>query len=113
MDDQTTPPADDGLLTGEQIYDQIMAEIEPDLTSAIYPTLAEKYAKETEELRQERMSRYERAFAEYDKRYETFLTTVNAETHAVKKEARDAAESKNRAEDEKTEDDLLKQMETA
>jgi hypothetical protein len=121
MDDQTIPPvdpaaqapSDDGLLTGEQIYDQIMAEIEPDLTSALYPTLAVKYAGETEEQKQARMARYEAAFAEYDARYEKFLTTVTSESHAIKKEARDAAESKDRAQDDKAEGDLLKQMETA
>lgn len=122
MDDQTVPPTDpaaavaageDELMTGEQIYDQIMGEIEPDLTSALYPTLAEKYANETEEEKQTRMDRYEKAFAEYDVRYEAFLTNVTSESHAIKKEARDAAESKDRAEDDKAEDALLKQMENA
>lgn len=102
-----------GPTSGQEIYDAIMAEIQPELTSAIYPTLAEKYKDETEDDRAARMKRYEEAFAEYDKRYAVFLQKVNTDVHEMKKSARDAAEAKAHEQDVQSEADLLAQMESA
>ncbi len=44
------------------LYDSLMAEIEPDLTTRRIPLLAEEYADETEEEAKERGERYQDAF---------------------------------------------------
>lgn len=50
---------------GNDVYDQIMAEIEPELTTASIPLLDEKYKDETPEQAEERAQRYNRAFAAF------------------------------------------------
>ncbi len=49
-----------------RLYDAIMAEIEPELTSQMAPTLKERYQRETTAEKAERMARYEQAFALFD-----------------------------------------------
>ncbi len=48
------------------LYDVIMAQIEPELTSAAAPTLAALYADETDEEAADRAERYAEAFALFD-----------------------------------------------
>lgn len=64
------PPAIPG---GQEIYDLIMENIEPDLTTAALPTLKEKYAGETSDAAKARADRYQAAFAAYDRRYALYL----------------------------------------
>lgn len=49
-----------------RLYDAIMAEIEPELTSTMAPTLKQRYRHETAPEKAARMARYEEAFALFD-----------------------------------------------
>lgn len=56
---------DDGAL----LYDSIMGEIEPELTTANAARLEALVAKDTPEQRKARAARYTVAFAEYERRF--------------------------------------------
>ena len=58
-DDTTGAPNN---LTAEQLYNRLMLDIEPELTTDVLPDLAVWYADETENERRERMERYAKAF---------------------------------------------------
>ncbi len=53
-------------LKAEQIYDTIMAEIEPELTTAGIAEQSVKYAKQSREDLLERLDDYDQAFALFD-----------------------------------------------
>ena len=97
-------------VTGKEIYNTLMAQIEPDLVEDMLPLLDAKYAKETPRQKAARMARYERAFAEYDKRFTAFMNDLQEEVHEVKRAARASAEQEAAAEDAQKQEDLLKQI---
>lgn len=101
------------LLTGQEVYDSIMASIEPDLVSTQLPLLTEKYANETDDEKTARMARYEAAFAKYDEEFAKFMEMLHGEVRAVRKDARDTAEMKDKEEEKKLEADLLSKMQAA
>ena len=76
-----------GNLNGTDIYDQIMAKIEPELMSAVLPTLTEKYKNETPEQAKSRGERYAKAFEEYDRQYASFVVQLDAKVHAFERQA--------------------------
>lgn len=92
--------------SGQEIYDAIMLPIEPELTSAQLPRLAETYAKEPPEQMQARQARYDAAFAEYDKRFAAFAAEFNARVHAFQRTAIIAAETSTQADEEQGLSDL-------
>lgn len=57
----------------EEIYNLIMGEIEPELTTYILPFLDGWYQSETVEEKQDRVARYERAFEEFQRRFSQFM----------------------------------------
>jgi hypothetical protein len=57
------------ILSGHELYDQIMGGIEPELTTKGRKLAELKYQNETPEQHEERMARYQRAFEEYERRY--------------------------------------------
>ena len=69
----------------EEIYDNIMSQIEPELTTEEIHTLDEKYKDETEEQRKGRMARYEKAYAHFDKEVDTFLGNVQEKARESKR----------------------------
>lgn len=87
------------LPTGRELYDVIMAQIEPELTSKQLPTLPQKYATETPDEAQERQARYDRAFAEYGKRFATFSEQLSGQVHAFQHIAVSAAEMSTKADE--------------
>ena len=97
-------------VSGTQIYDTIMAQIEPDLVSTMATELNRKYANETTQERSDRMQRYKRAFELYDKCFSAFSLEMTEEAKKAKYTARQAAEAKSRGEDEQTESGLLSQI---
>lgn len=99
-----TPPV---IPSAEEVYDSIMQNIEPELTTASIPTLEKKYANETEEERAQRTKRYQKAYAEYDKAYAEYERNLDRQVADYKKDAMKTAEKKSRAE----EAELLKQLE--
>lgn len=71
-------------LAPQQIYDLIMWEIEPELTSDVIPTLEAKYANETSEEKSIRMERYTFAFEAFDEALSLFQTSQQMHIAAVR-----------------------------
>jgi hypothetical protein len=62
------PPTPPPVLRGQELYDLIMGQIEPDLLSVNVDGLAARYVQQTPEERSERAQRYRNAFSEYERR---------------------------------------------
>jgi hypothetical protein len=92
----------DAAAQGASVYDQIMAEIEPDLLTNVIPTLETKYAGETPEQAAARSQRYDAAFAEYDKRYAVRMTQMDGQVHTLQKTVRTGIETDERHGEEDT-----------
>jgi hypothetical protein len=95
----TLPQGDTGMspnLTGDELYNLLMLDIEPELTTALLPTLDEKYKDEAPEESKARAERYEKAFAEYDKKFEEYVSTAKQRIHERKREALTMAEGDDR-----------------
>ncbi len=85
--------------TGEEIYNQIMSEIEPDLVNQTEESLEKKYADESKGEKSARMQRYQEAMKEYDKRYEKFVADLTSEVNTYQKQEIASLERKNSAEE--------------
>lgn len=92
----------DAVARGQQVYNQIMAGIEPELVSDVLPTLAEKYKDETAEQAEARRQRYEAAYAEYDKRYAQYMTNMATQVHTLQRTVRADIETDERKEESNT-----------
>ncbi len=84
------PPAADAkgpppILSGPELYDMLMAPIEPELVSAAIPGLTERYAGESPDRAKERKERYRRAFEEYARRFAAYMERWDAQLHAFKR----------------------------
>ncbi len=92
----TPNPADfkgvDNEELAKQLYDVLMAEIEPDLMLESIPTLDAKYQGETPEDHAKRMKRYEAAYKKFDAEFNAFMAEVNAEVRTTKRSALEAKE---------------------
>ena len=88
------------ILEGQELYDQIMGQIEPELTSASIPLLEEKYRDETSEEAELRRQRYNKAYEEYDRQYAGFLSQKEVEFQAHKRQAIASIEKEDRKEEE-------------
>ncbi len=86
-----TPPP---VLSGTELYDSIMGDIEPELLSANLSLLKETYANETPDERAVRAARYEVAYAEYDVRFAKNCEDWNEQLHAYKRHALQNVESR-------------------
>ena len=84
---------------GQEIYDLIMRDIEPELCSAAIPLLEEKCKNETNDQKKARAERYTKAYAEYDKRAAEFFTEVSVQVNTLKRQAFSSAEQKSRSEE--------------
>ncbi len=71
----------------QDVYNTLMFQIEPELTSWVLPVLNTLYETETEEEKEERRGRYERAFEMYNQRFEELMNLWKSELHAFKKNA--------------------------
>lgn len=58
-----------GGLDMETIYNLLMTEVEPELTTMVMPHLDEIYKDETPKEKKKRNKRYAKAFKKYDKRF--------------------------------------------
>lgn len=81
-----------GFPSGQDLYDLIMSQIEPELTSSQLPLLQQKYGTEVPELAQARQVRYEKAFAEYEKRFNSWTVQLSTIVHAYQRNAIASAE---------------------
>lgn len=91
-----TPPA---IMDGNEVYDMLMAEIEPDLVTANLPTLQEKYKDETPEQTKVRGERYKAAFIEYKKRYAEYAAKQEQEVRDYGRHLIGSVEQKSEARD--------------
>lgn len=78
-----TPPA----LTGEEMYDMIMARIEPDLMTHMLPLLDDLYSYETPEQRAAREEWYTKVFAQFEIEYARFANGMKNYYTSVRKKA--------------------------
>lgn len=104
--------ADIVIPTGDQLYNMLMAKIEVDLMTDQLPLLDEKYKNETPEQAQVRAVRYEKAFAEYDKRLNAYLAALEAEVREHQSTARKSLEHEERTREEQKLDTLEQAMNT-
>lgn len=106
----TQTPITDGQAAESSLalYDMLMAEIEPELCSSELSALEERYADETPEEHEERMNRYELAYAVFDEAVKVLDDDVSTTVEVM----RDAALQKDKAESAVTETETLKRLET-
>lgn len=97
------------VFEGDDLYDTIMGEIEPELVSTVYPTLDEKYKNETPDEKAARQARYDKAFVEYERRFALYTNKWNGELRAFQTGVSRALEADDRAEDET----IMSQLESA
>lgn len=110
MDPVTDPQATDASVqpedaalnfpTGEEVYDSIMGEIEPELLTANIPHLDEQYVNETEEDRAARYERYNTAYAAYDEAYAKWEADLNTLVTSYRHDALSSAEAQSKQDDE-------------
>ncbi len=103
---------DDGLPSGEQIYDKIMGGIDRELTSKNIAMLEEKYKNETPEQKKVRAQRYEKAYEEYEKRYALYQAGRASSMKRFKAQAMQSLESQERQTEESNMQSLESQMQT-
>ena len=108
MTDPATVQADDGtqqstffahlpqpftLQDPETIYDTIMKQIEPELTTSQMPLLEQKYAGETPEQNKARKEKYARAFQAYDEKFRDYRREIEQQAQAYQRSVMAANES--------------------
>lgn len=91
-----TPPAPPKIPTGCELYDALMAHIEPELTSAASKLIEEKYKNETPQNHKERMQRYALAFERCETAYQEYMLTLDAQVNRYRHEAFGHAELQDR-----------------
>ncbi len=110
-----TPPTDDtGAVippkpklppSGQELYDALMGQIEPELVSSELPNMGQRYTTETPEETAKRASRYGQAFLKYQKSYEGFRKMKDEEIVTYRKASFTAVEKESEAKDD---EDLTK-----
>ncbi len=78
---------------GGDIYDRLMAQIEPELTMEGLKTLPEKYKNETPEDAHKRGHRYKQAFEKYDRQFQAYVSNLQAAERQIEHGAVAAAEA--------------------
>lgn len=94
------------ILPGEEIYDQLMSKIEPELTSGHIHLLKEKYKNETPAQAKTRAERYNRAFSEYEKRCAQYEADWQGRLDLWNRSVAVSLERDDRSDDEKQMRDL-------
>ncbi len=95
MNDIQSPQAP-VLPEGDEFYDALMAQIEPELVSSQLPLLEARYAGESEELKIARQQRYDAAFAEFDRRSAEEMSTLEHGVQTFKSDSLKQAEAASR-----------------
>jgi len=90
----TSIPAIPTQKSGAEIYNSIMREIEPELTTDQIPLMKAKYKDETPEQKKARGKRYAKAMEEYERRYAAYLQEQDAKVRSFKIEAMHFIEDK-------------------
>ena len=95
--------------SAEQVYDFLMHQIEPELTTTVLPTLKEQYKNETPEQKKARGRRYKEAYAAYDKAYASYQAMMREKVRSYKRQSMQEMEEKDRGGDRES----LATLETA
>ena len=98
------PPA---LPTGQQLYDAIMAHIEPELTTEGVKLLDAKYKDESPAQLAERKKRYALAFELYEQHYAGYIQALQGQVSRYRKATFIEVEIEDRAVEEGILDNIL------
>lgn len=90
-------PAGLSLPSGQDVYDALMSEIEPELTSSQIPLLAQKYANESASEKSARVKRYDAAYAAYAVAFKKWSEELNQLVIRMKHDAMASAEADDRS----------------
>ena len=85
--------------SGSEIYDSLMESINEELLSENLPLLAEKHKGETSEEKANRMGRYKKDFAAYDKAYAEWIQDLRGAVKEKRGQAFRAAEEEQKEEE--------------
>jgi hypothetical protein len=91
-----TLPEPPKIPSGKEIYDSIMAKIEPELVSQNLPSLKEKYERENPEERGIRGKRYKAAYKKYDAAFKAYIADLERKVNTYRREALKSAEARDR-----------------
>lgn len=94
-----TPPSPPKIPTGQELFDTLMAHIEPELTTEGKKLAAEKYKNETEEQKAERMKRYELAFDRCNKAYTDYMATLDVQVERYRRDSFNFVEQQDKQEE--------------
>ena len=101
------------LPTGQEIYDRLMKNIEPELVIRNLKELDAPYKKETVARRKARYARYAKAFKEYRKQYKAWIKQLNLKIQNYKRAVIKASEKMSKTSDASALADLEAQMKAA
>ncbi|MDD3896323.1 MAG: hypothetical protein PHU04_00540 [Candidatus Peribacteraceae bacterium] len=88
-----------GKLDPVQVYDALMAQIDPELVTSEIPTLQEKYKGESSEQRKERGERYKKAYGQYESMLAQLTEGISDHTRTQRRGALASAEADSRKEE--------------
>ncbi len=108
--DTAAPPH---IPTGQELYDALMGNIEPELTSQGSLALEQTYQNETPEDREQRLNRYDLAFDRYEQAETEYLAMLQEQVNRYKREASTRAEMDSRESDENVLGSLLQSFQSA
>ena len=78
----------------EEIYDALMAQIEPELTTSQIPLLETKYGNENVDEAKARQQRYEKAYMAYDEKFRDYRREVEERSHTHQRAVMKATEER-------------------
>lgn len=85
-------PAEPNVPEGEEIYNRIMSGINPELTTAMLPTLAKKYSDETPEQHEKRQERYKKDLIQYKKESAAYMAELRKQVSDYERTTRQVTE---------------------
>lgn len=89
-------PAGLALPSGQDVYDALMSDIEPELTSSQIPLLAKKYETESAFDKAARLKRYNAAYVAYGAAFKKWSDDLNQLVIRMKHDAMASAEADDR-----------------
>lgn len=101
---------DPAIITGEQIYNAIMGEIEPDLVTTSGVSTDVRLKGESKAKSTARMERYRKAFALYEKCFTAYVAHLRNESKKSRSATRIATEQKLHDDEAATADRLLSEI---
>lgn len=97
--DQAATEAENKKLA-QELYDLLMADIEPDLLLENVSTLDAKYKGETALEHEARMKRYEVAYKKFDEEFSKFMVEIDGKVRTSRRSALQEKEGAAKAEEE-------------